>query len=252
MAKIVPQRPGLWLIETPLEDFEVRGIVVVGSERAVVWDTLARPVDMKQVAALFPGLPCTVVYSHGDWDHVWGTRGLAVAPDEVIAHEACAHRFRDELPGELREKQALRPSEYGDVRLVPPTRTFGDRLDLELGGITLEIHALPGHTPDSVVGYIPEWRTLLAGDSVESPLPFLYPESPLEAWVRGLEKWAKVLEEGSAAVIPSHGILGGPELLRANVRYLRDIQGGREPDLPGELSPFYRDTHANNRSMFGA
>ena len=158
-----------------------------------------------------------------------------MAPDEVIAHEACAHRFRDELPGELRQKQALRPSEYGDVRLVPPTRTFGDRLDLELGGITLEIHALPGHTPDSVVGYIPEWRTLLAGDSVESPLPFLYPESPLEAWVGGLEKWARVLEEGPASVIPSHGILGGPELLHANVRYLRDIQGGRESYIYGVM-----------------
>jgi glyoxylase-like metal-dependent hydrolase (beta-lactamase superfamily II) len=136
--------------------------------------------------------------------------------------------------------------------LVPPTRTFTDRVDLPLGGITLEIHALPGHTLDSVVGYIPEWQTLLAGDSVESPLPFLYPESPVEQWIQGLEAWAEVLGQGPTTVIPSHGALGGTELLLANVQYLKDLLGGREPKLPGDVSRFYRDTHANNRSIFAA
>lgn len=251
MANVVPQRRGLWLIEAPLEDFEVRGVVVVGSEEAIVWDTLGRPMDMVQVADLFSPLPCSVVYSHGDWDHVWGTGGLAVAPREVIAHEACAQRFRVDLPGELREKQALRPSEYGEVKLIPPTRTFGHRLDLELGGVEMEIHALPGHTHDSVVAYLPKWRTLLAGDSVESPLPFLYPESPVEKWIQGLEEWAERFGPDPGVVIPAHGPLGGTELLQANIQYLRDLLEGREPLLPGEMSRFYRDTHANNRSIFG-
>jgi len=253
VAKTFPYRPGLWLVETVLEDFEVRGVVVVGTERAVVWDTLARPRDMAAVGPLYPGLPSSVVYSHGDWDHVWGSGGLTPPPDEIIAHDACALRFLAEIPRELEEKQLLRPAEYGEVRLLPPTRTFSDRLDLELGGLTLELHALPGHTPDSVVGYLPEWRVLLAGDCVESPLPFLYPESPLDEWIRGLEEWAETLSEGSgeAVVIPSHGAVGGPGLLRSNARYLKDLRAGRDPDLPRDLSPFYRDTHANNRSFMG-
>jgi len=34
-------RPGLWLTEASLDDFEVRGAVIIGAERAVIWDSLS-------------------------------------------------------------------------------------------------------------------------------------------------------------------------------------------------------------------
>ncbi len=160
-------RPGLWAVETAVEDFDVRAVVVAGRRHTVVWDTLARPRDMAAVAHRIPHLPLTVVYSHGDWDHVWGTAGLSHPLQEILAHQACLPRFREELPATLEEKRAAHPGEYDAVILFPPTRTFRDILTLQLGEITLELHPLPGHTPDSVVGWIPEWGVLLAGDAVE-------------------------------------------------------------------------------------
>jgi hypothetical protein len=34
-------RPTLWLTELVLDDFDVRGAVIVGQERVLVWDTLS-------------------------------------------------------------------------------------------------------------------------------------------------------------------------------------------------------------------
>jgi glyoxylase-like metal-dependent hydrolase (beta-lactamase superfamily II) len=265
---IVALRPGLWLVETRAEAFDVRAAVVAGTARCVVWDTLSRPPDMEGVAELTGDLPLWVAYSHGDWDHVWGTGGLSRAWEEIVAHEACGSRFRDEIPATLTEKVASEPDLYGSVVLVPPTRTFRRRITLELGGITLELHSLPGHTPDTIVGYIPQWNILLGGDAVEHPLPFLNPGSGIEGWVRRLERWAARLEaagkgaaEGNASgeepglvpplpvVIPSHGPIGGPRLLRANARYLRELAAGTEPELPSGLTPFYRETHAANLAL---
>lgn len=257
MSDIRPVRPGLWLVETAVEDFDVRGVVVAGREKAVIWDTLARPADMAGVAELVPGLPLTVVYSHGDWDHAWGTAGLSRPWSEILAHESCVGRFASELPGTLGEKRTALPGAYDEVVLAPPTRTFRDALSLDLGGLTLEIFTLPGHTPDSVVGVIPEWGIFLAGDAVETPLPFLNAGSPVETWARGLERWARWLEEwrggapGSTGplVIPSHGPVGGAELLRGTGAYLRDLLQGREPNLPAAMPPFYVQTHEANRAL---
>lgn len=244
-------RPGLWVVETAVEDFQVRGAVVGGSRRAVVFDTLARPRDMEGVDALVSGLPVTVVYSHGDWDHVWGTEGLRAGWDEILAQERCLPRFESELPGTLAEKRAQAPGEFEGVRLMPPTRTFQERQTLDLGDITMEITAAPGHTPDSAVAFIPEWNVLMAGDSIETPLPFLNPDSPLDRWVRGLEAWLAQLGNAPEAsspplVIPSHGTVGGPDLIRSNVSYLKALIKGEDPEVSRSLSPFYRETHRSN------
>ena len=244
-------RPGVWLVEADLEDFQVRGAVVAGTKRAVVWDTLARPEDMCGVAELIPDLPLSVVYSHGDWDHVWGTGGLSRHPDEIISHCVCLERFLCELPATLEETKKDDPRAYEEVLLVPPSRTFESSLTLELGGATLELHHLPGHTPDTVVGFIPEWGLFLAGDAVETPFPFLNPGTPAQAWGESLEDWSHRLETTGmdSIVIPSHGPIGGPELLRENARYLQDLLTGRPPSIPEDLTEFYRETHDANQAL---
>ena len=251
LAEITSLRQGAWLVEADLGDFRVRGAVVAGAERAVIWDTLARPRDMAGVAELVPDLPISVVYSHGDWDHVWGTVGISTHPDEIVAHSACLERFLGELPSTLEERRKAGPEEYRDVTLVAPTRTFRTGLTLELGGVTLELHHLPGHTRDTVVGFIPEWGIFLAGDAVETPFPFLNPGNPIEPWAKGLEGWSERLgaTEAPWTVVPSHGSVGGPELLLENARYLRALLAGRLPSIPLDLTRFYRETHAANQAL---
>ena len=236
MTVLTEFRSGLWLTELALEDFAVRGALIIGEEVAVVWDTLSQPRDMQPLRAKLANRTLRIVYSHADWDHVWGTAGLAEPGAAIISHTACLDRFSADVPDTLAEKQAAEPGVWDDVLLMSPTQTFERELTLDLGGITLELHHLPGHTEDCIVGFIPEWGILLAGDTVESPLPVVPIDSPLDSWIAELQRWAA--DPRVQTVIPAHGAIGGRELITRNIAYLDALRTGSPTDVPDNLDNF--------------
>ncbi len=229
-------------IEHP--DYLVRGAVLRGTTATLIWDTLTHPDDMGAVLPLLGGRQPTVVYSHADWDHVWGTAALVPAPQDIIGHRLCRRRFAAEVPATLRQKSLAEPGRWKAVRLVPPSRVFDDALTLDLGGMTLELHALPGHTADSIVGLVIEEGLLLMGDTVETPLPCVPPGCPLESWISGLAGW--LADSRVTTVVPAHGPWGDKEIIRRTLAYLEDLQAGRTMPESAALSPFYRLTHLEN------
>ena len=243
MTNLITFRDGLSLTELQLHDFDVRGAVLIGSKRAIVWDTLSHPRDMAAVAALVADHEHAVVYSHADWDHCWGTAGLPKR-QTVIAHSHCRRRFESECAATLREKQAAEPGAWEEVELIPPTRVLQESLSLDLGGCILELYHLPGHTSDCLVGFIPEWGILLAGDTVETPLPVVNAESPLPQWIAGLQRW--VDDARVQTVIPAHGVIGGREIIQTNLSYLHSLLAGSAGDAAPDWPAFYRDTHREN------
>jgi len=267
-------RPGLWTIEVDAPGFAVRAVVLLGPGRALVWDTLCRPSEMEPVRGLVAGRELFVVYSHADWDHVWGTAGLD-GVHAVIAQQRAATRLAQDGQAELAAQRALEPGRYDAVRLVHPTETFATTLTLDLGapqpmrqappppaaagmerasagpGPTVVLHALPGHTPDSTVAWLPHLGVLLAGDAVETPLPEVNDPALVPDWIRALEAWAA--EPGLELVVPSHGELGGPALLLRTAAYLRGLLALRTEapeDTPAE--GFYREVHARNVALVTA
>lgn len=253
--------PGLHVLETEVEDFDVRSAVLVGSARAVVWDTLAHPVQMAPVADMVSDRPVTVVYSHADWDHAWGTCGLERASagarprlhlESIVAQQAAASRFASDVPVELEARRHTDPEVWDAVRLVPPTTTFTDELTLDLGSATLRLHALPGHTADCIVGFVPEWGVLLAGDTVETPLPVVNDGRAVPAWIDALERWWH--DQAVTSVIPAHGRIGGRDLIEATASYLRSLLSGGIGEFRevGDVPPFYRKTHEENARQMRA
>ncbi len=248
--KLSELRPNLWLTELVLDDFDVRGAVIIGDQRVMVWDTLSHPRDMQPVIALAGDKPIDVVYSHADWDHCWGT--TALQPDAVIAHEACAGRFQSgEVAQRLAEKKAQEPGQWDAVQLIAPTITFNPSLTMDLGGVQVELHHLPGHTADCLVAWIPQWGVLLAGDAIETPLPYLNTESValLPEWINALENWNAAPRMN--VVIPAHGEVGDHTLIERNLVYLRALKAGQSPAVLAELTTFYSETHANNQALMG-
>jgi glyoxylase-like metal-dependent hydrolase (beta-lactamase superfamily II) len=204
---------------------------------------------MQPFLPLIAGRRLVVVYSHADWDHVWGTAGLPYGRARIIAHERGRARFASDVPASLAEKQAAEPGAWDDVVLVPPTEGIEQRGTVELGTLSLELHALPGHTPDCLVGFVPERGLLLAGDTAETPFPVVPADSPLPAWIAELERWAS--DDRVRTVVPAHGRIGGREILLENAAYLRSILHGRPLEPQGVLTPFYRATHAANARWSG-
>ena len=239
----------LWLTEVDLGDFAVRGVLIPGEERVVVWDTLSHPNDMRAFLPI-SGREPVIVYSHADWDHIWGTGGLPGGKAVIIAHDLCRERFAAEVPAVLAEKKAVDPARWQAVQLFPPTLTFADRHTIDLGSASLLLQHLPGHTGDSIVGFLPDEGVLLAGDTVEAPLPQVPEGCDLARWIEELHRWLE--DPRVMTVIPSHGKIGGVEILHENIAYLECLLAGGEPAVPETLDDFYRETHrANVRAWCG-
>jgi glyoxylase-like metal-dependent hydrolase (beta-lactamase superfamily II) len=169
--------------------------------------------------------------------------------EDVVAHAWAERRFRGDVPEELRTRRARERGVWDAVRLVAPTVLFERTHTLHLGGATLELHALPGHTPDCIVGFVPEWGVLLAGDTVETPLPVVNDGGAVAEWTRALERWRD--DARVVTVVPSHGPVGGRELLEHNVRYLRGLAAGIGSADLSALPHFYSETHLRNQELAG-
>ena len=44
---MIALEPDIWLTQVTLDDFDVRGALILGGTRVVVWDTLSHPRDMR-------------------------------------------------------------------------------------------------------------------------------------------------------------------------------------------------------------
>lgn len=244
MPNARPVDAGIWITSVTLDDYDVRGVLLVGKTGAVVWDTLSHPRDMAPWLPLIADRELTIVYSHADWDHIWGTAGLPSARARIIAHALATDRFQTDVPATLAGMRAAQPGKWDDVVLIPPTENFDRELRIDLGATQLTLHHLPGHTLDCIVGFVPEHGVLLAGDTAETPCPVVPPDSPLTAWIAALRQWAD--DERVVTVIPAHGAIGGREILRQNAAYLEGILTGRPIQPDGTMTEFYRKTHESN------
>ncbi|SMF04574.1 MBL fold metallo-hydrolase [Desulfovibrio gilichinskyi] len=233
-----------------LEGYAVRGALILGTEKAVIFDTLSRPYDMVEYEKIIGNRELSIIYSHADWDHIWGTAGVTRPIKSIIAHRLCFKRFSHDVPETLKEYQKNQPELYNSVKLIPPDVVFDYELEIDLGGMTLQINRLAGHTEDSIVCFIPEKGILLAGDSVETPFPCINKNSPITNWITELEKW----EDNTKlkTVIPAHGATGGPEIITQNLKYLNDLINEKEIEITESLTSFYKETHAENIAYVSA
>jgi glyoxylase-like metal-dependent hydrolase (beta-lactamase superfamily II) len=247
MTELTQWRPGLWLVDLTSDLIDVRGALIIGEHSVLVWDTLSHPRDMAALSDLIADKQVIIVYSHADWDHVWGTSGLIGEQTcgPIIAHDLCRARFDDaeDVNATLNEFRSSQPGAWDEVTLIPPTITFGSTLTIDLGGVTVELHHLPGHTPDCLVALIPAWGVLLAGDTVETPFPIVNDGAALPRWIDLLARWAN--DERVTTVIPCHGEIGDRSLIERNIAYLASLTSATPAE--GETdSTFYSKTHLAN------
>lgn len=240
--------PAIWLAERPLDaELSVCAAIILGASVSAVVDTLIRPQDMAPVRDLLDrhGRPALVVNTHADWDHTWGNAAFPDTP--IIAHRLCRAAMFTEGERTLAEKRAEEPERYRDVTIAPPTITFSAFMDIDLGGLTLSIHHLPGHTADEAVVHLPEAGVFFAGDAAEWPIPTTE-AGPLGPWAAALRTWAA--RDDVRTVVPSHGPVGDAQLLRDNAAYLDALLA--DPDMrwePPAAMPFYREAHRTNAAV---
>ncbi len=191
--------------------------LIIGSEKALLFDTGYGFTNFRHLIDEVTDLPLIVVCSHGHDDHVlgcWQFDEAYISEDDI---ELCMSNDNTEQ----REKQIIsRREKTPDIDdLVDRDAYFattisncnfkfvkdGDKFDL--GGITLIVYRLPGHTKGSIALYCPEKKCVFTGDAIMKNHKTVYGQSlqwsaePQE-FIHGLSRLADLdIEE----VWPAHG-----------------------------------------------
>lgn len=165
--------PDVYAIYEPGQFEEVISFLVVGADRALLFDTGLGVGSIRLVVEQLTDKEVLVINSHGHYDHIGGNHefssiagvNVAYARDRTsgMPAEDVAQYLRGEwvwlpLPeGFDREKYRIRPYRI--------TATVADGDVIELGSRNLEVLLTPGHSPDSLCLLDRENRLLLTGDT---------------------------------------------------------------------------------------
>lgn len=220
---------------------QVTAGAVLTPDGAVLIDTLPFPDETREIIEYLKsegarGVVRYVVNTHRHGDH---THGNFLFPEaDIIGHRLCRETLLRWGQDSLEEAKQATP-QLAEVELRIPNITFEREMSLYLGGTTLELLYLPGHTIDGIGAYIRSEKILFSGDAM-MPLPYFFwgdRDQLIQSMqrIRGME-----LEH----IVQGHGdvLLRGEidETIDQNIEYLDNIlqkvkkrveAGGSERDL---------------------
>lgn len=185
--------------------------LIVGAEGCLVVDSGTDEVHgaewLAAIREVTP-LPWTLLITHAHWDHFFGSAVFTPCP--IWSHPQCAN----EIASNAEEHRARGLRNYPDqpelaermrtARVVVPGEHVDIRTSVELGGraVTL-LHPGRGHTGGDVVAYVPDTRTLFAGDLVEEGAPpAVGPDAYPSEWPSTLDVLLALEPE---LIVPGHG-----------------------------------------------
>ncbi|MCD7918420.1 MAG: MBL fold metallo-hydrolase [Clostridiales bacterium] len=197
--------------------------LVIGQERAALIDSGFGMVDtLRPLVEQLTEKPILCIVAHGHPDHVGG----AAQFDEVYLNEADAPLLADSLSVERRVKDVFGRGDVSDeVRAYSETHMVGTQgLQykpmapgdvFDLGGVTLEVFAMPGHTLGSVALLNRKDNYALVSDGFSRRTA---PEARVD-----LADYAAGLEQFQAAIREDTPLYWGHGVDPVDHAYLRDM-----------------------------
>lgn len=166
---------------------EATGYLVVGKEKAAVIDTMNGIEDVHKAARTITDLPLILINTHGHCDHIFGNIYFDKAYINPIDIPLATQQTQHKEFLELCEKTGLS---------LPPFKPLADKDTIDLGGLTLEVIALPGHTAGGICLLLKEDRVLFTGDSINHHLWMQLDEClPLSKFYENLKRIAFVKDK---------------------------------------------------------
>ena len=225
-------REDLYLLD---EGKEVSGYLIIGSEKACVIDTMNGYNDLYKVVREYTDKPVVVVNTHGHPDHIFGN----VFFDKAYMNEKdseLAKSFIEEPEfAEMLKREGLR---------MPPFENIAEGDVIDLGGRSLQVYEIPGHTCGGILLLCPEERILFTGDSINHHLWMqLDGCSSIEEYITTMEK-IRFLENEADYILHGHaGDFDDISLISSLIDGLKEILADQnENDTPYEY--FDGEAHA--------
>ncbi len=238
--------PGVFAIYEPHQAEETISYLIVGSRRAVLFDTGMGISDLKKVTDQLTHLPIVVLNSHTHDDHVgdnWEfqtiygmntgfTRRDALGSREDAQAEIAPGQICGSLP------KGFDPKTYV-TRPWKITAYIHDGERIALGGRALQVIATPGHTPDAISLFDRAHGLLFTGDTYYPAAIWLYrPETDLRAYDVSIRRLAALAPQVKV-VHGAHNIpVASPSVLPRLVAAFELVRAGKvpaTPDSPGKV-----------------
>lgn len=158
-SRVFPLDAHTWRIEEYNETSSVYMYLLEGEEKAVLIDAGFGVINVREIAETLTGLPISVISTHGHIDHIGGNALF----ETVFMHEADQGVYQLHSGALAKEKFSGMPVSLHrgktDITLIQNGAQF------DLGGRTLQIIHVPGHTLGSICILDVERRWLFTGDT---------------------------------------------------------------------------------------
>ena len=222
--------------------------LIEGNERAILFDTGYGMEDVKAFVGTLTKKPVTVLLSHGHHDHMLGARWFAktylCGEDMEEFMERTGEAQRTKVRAQAKEENVPVPADFMTAGIALPekirfTEKAGpfERRRKELGGLEVQIIKVPGHTPGSIVLYVPAHDLLLTGDDWNPCTWMWFPTSDAaNLWRDRMKELIRTLEEENGReiryVICSHQpMMRKGQELKAFLEYMTDERLKNAPGI---------------------
>jgi len=285
--------------------------MIVGDDGVVIIDTGLDVSGATKIVEQFKKITDkpvkAIIYTHSHGDHtggttaffgkkrpqIWARSNFGSENKPWVDGGITFHRVRGarqggfKLPPEQRINNGIAPAQYpkrggevfGSAKDTAQTHTFdGQRKQIKVAGMTIELIAAPGETNDGLCVWLPKQKVVFAGDTFYRSFPNLYairgtPNRNVRLWADSLSAMVKL---NATSLVPGHTlpVLGEKDVrqvltdYRDAVQFVHDktvegINKGLTPDqlveyvkLPEHLAnkdylqPFYGNVEFGVRTIF--
>jgi len=235
----------VYAIAEPYNFQEVISYLILGTERALLFDSGMGLSSIASLVKELTSLPVTVINSHTHYDHIGGnyefehilamntsfTKGRSVKGllHDFVKHEIAKDAFcKDKLP-------LLDTTTY-HIKPFPITEYIADGSTIDLGNRKLEIIAVPGHTPDAITLWDKKNGYLWTGDTFyEGPIWLFDEGTDLDAYAKSTQRLAQLFPD-TQKVFPAHNIpVADPIRLKELEKAFQEVINGiKKPKTVGK------------------
>lgn len=208
----------------PSTSFGANAGIVIGNDGIAVIDTLISATEakrfIKDIRTVSQKPIKYVVDTHEHLDHVFGNSEFARLGATIVSHANCRTSMIASAEAVLRNAKdyGLSEDDMKGTRIAVPTVSFRGTMEIDLGGRTLElIDPGPSHTNGSILVYLPDTKTLFAGDALFTDYHPYMGDGSIAEWTRVLDR---ILAMDVETIVPGHGPLSGKKDVADMKEYL--------------------------------